>query len=413
MAVWYYLTGPDQLGPVDDDDLRALVRNGRITQETIVWREGLEERQAAGSHPDLVDAFVPPPIPATAAEADAAEPIVEEPAVQPGLIRNSRPWPRFWARLIDNFLFTPLLGFGIGLWAVLYAPSIYLQIVSINGVLFGLMLLPLVALMLALSMMITGTTPGKAIAGVRVPVPAGRNRALFFLVREFRVWVIGLGLGIPIIALFTQIRQHRRVSLGQPASYDSGNPVVVADPSQFRFGVTLVVAAALLIGSFALQAEERAMESDLKTTQSWSNPMTQRVATIGRSWKPEELETNSGRVFYFVSDELLSEALFGHEQLPSDGIGADLYAEALEKVLREEVDITTGWQPVTIFDMAGLQAGLRATGKAVSAEDTSVEVTVAVSGRDAWRTLVYTRGNSAEQEAEKRRFVDAMFATTK
>ncbi|WDZ75104.1 RDD family protein [Ensifer adhaerens] len=406
MAAWYYMAGPDQHGPVSDDEIRALVRDGKVVAQTFVWRESVEDRHPAGSHPDLTDAFAA--LPNRPATPGAAEPIAEAATVLPRSTVNSRPWPRFWARFIDNFLFVPLLAAGIGVWAVFYAPSIYLRVVSVPGVLFGLMLLPLVALVLAISMAITGTTPGKAIMGVRVPVPAGHDRFSFFLGREFMVWVVGLGLGIPLVSLFTQIRQHRRLALGQPASYDNGNPAVVADPSQFRFGVALLVAAALFIGISVLGMEERESERNIRATQSWSNPMTQRVATIGASWQPEELDVDGGRAFYFFSAELLSEGVLGHEQLPSDGIETAIYADALESALASDIEITSPWLPVTVLDVAAL----RATGKAVGAEDTRVEVTVAVSGRDAWRTLVYTRGSSKEQQAEMKGFVDAMFATT-
>ncbi|MCY1305961.1 hypothetical protein D9M70_557930 [compost metagenome] len=99
--------------------------------------------------------------------------------------------------------------------------------------------------------------------------------------------------------------------------------------------------------------------------------------------------------------------MFGHEQLPSEGVETAVYAEALAFALASDIEITSAWQPVTVLDMTALQA----TGKALGVEDTRVEVTVAVSGRDAWRTLVYTRGSSGEQQAEAKRFVDAMFAT--
>ncbi|MGN7881947.1 RDD family protein [Sinorhizobium sp. Sb3] len=402
MAAWYYSAGPEQHGPVGDDEVRTLIRDGKIADETVVWREGAEERRVAASHPELAEVFATLP-----EQPGALEPGAEPVAVLPRPAVSYRPWPRFWARFIDNFLFVPLLGAGIGLWAVFYAPSTYLRMVSMPSVLLGLMLLPLVAVVLAISMAVTGTTPGKAIVGVRVPVPPGRDRFAFFLVREFMVWVAGLGFGIPFVSLFTQIRQHRRVALGQPASYDDGNPAVLADPSEVRFGVALAVSAALFVGTSVLGMEDRQMERNLRTTQSWSNPVTQRAATIGASWQPEELEVEDGRAFYFFSAELLSEAVFGHEQLPSEGVETAVYAEALAFALASDIEITSAWQPVTVLDMTALQA----TGKALGVEDTRVEVTVAVSGRDAWRTLVYTRGSSGEQQAEAKRFVDAMFAT--
>jgi hypothetical protein len=57
-------------------------------------------------------------------------------------------------------------------------------------------------------------------------------------------------------------------------------------------------------------------------------------------------------------------------------------------------------------------SGVRATGISTRASDATVEVTIVVNGRDAWRTLMFIRGSSAEQLTEKDRFVNAMFGTT-
>ncbi len=40
---WYYAVGQEQKGPVTDEQLAALARDGAITGETLVWREGLAD----------------------------------------------------------------------------------------------------------------------------------------------------------------------------------------------------------------------------------------------------------------------------------------------------------------------------------------------------------------------------------
>ena len=57
MAAWYYSAGPEQHGPVGDDEVRTLIRDGKIADETVVWREGAEERRVAASHPELAEVF--------------------------------------------------------------------------------------------------------------------------------------------------------------------------------------------------------------------------------------------------------------------------------------------------------------------------------------------------------------------
>lgn len=42
---WYYAVGQQQQGPIDEAQLDALLASGQITQETLVWRDGLPNWQ--------------------------------------------------------------------------------------------------------------------------------------------------------------------------------------------------------------------------------------------------------------------------------------------------------------------------------------------------------------------------------
>ncbi|THK39099.1 hypothetical protein EHS39_05875 [Ensifer sp. MPMI2T] len=92
------------------------------------------------------------------------------------------PWPRFWARLIDLWLLGLILAAIIGVGTFLYSPALLL--VATDPKIIGFALLPLVGVVVALLMTAIGTTPGKAILGIRVkPVVTG-SRLIFFLIRE-------------------------------------------------------------------------------------------------------------------------------------------------------------------------------------------------------------------------------------
>ena len=406
MTDWYYAVGREQKGPENEEYLRELIRGGHLGRDTYVWREGMDDWQRAGDHPGLARAFpsVPPPLP-DAVPASASGP----PAAKDRPVAISRPWPRFWARSIDNVMFGALSGVAMFVGAALYAPDFYLWLNAAHTGLIGILAMPVVGLLVALSMTVTGTTPGKAIAGVRVAVPHGRNRIGFFLSRELKVWFAGLGLGIPFAALFTQIYQYRRLTAGKAASYDEGNPAVVANPSRARLVLTAVVASGLFLICTVAGRENDVATSTLSATRTWVNPVTNKTATIGSTWQVEEMTTNSGRAFYFSSDNMLAEAIFGYEQFPSEGLFDELvYANALKEAVSSNVHITSEWKEITVN---GLPA-LRATGSAVGVTDSAVEVTVVVDERDAWRTLVFARGTSESQTAEKERLVRAMFATT-
>ena len=65
---WYYAIGQEQKGPVTDDQLQALVRDGVITGDTLVWREGMAGWQAYRT-------IVPPgTLPATGAATISTSP---------------------------------------------------------------------------------------------------------------------------------------------------------------------------------------------------------------------------------------------------------------------------------------------------------------------------------------------------
>jgi uncharacterized membrane protein len=57
---WYYAAGGQQQGPVDDAQLDALIQAGTVTQDTLIWREGMagwqplrQARPTAGGSPAL------------------------------------------------------------------------------------------------------------------------------------------------------------------------------------------------------------------------------------------------------------------------------------------------------------------------------------------------------------------------
>jgi uncharacterized RDD family membrane protein YckC len=42
---WYYLAGDKQVGPLPETEMRRLAETGSISDETLVWREGMQEWQ--------------------------------------------------------------------------------------------------------------------------------------------------------------------------------------------------------------------------------------------------------------------------------------------------------------------------------------------------------------------------------
>ena len=45
---WYYAVGQDKQGPVSEEDLNQLVQQGTVTNETLVWQDGMADWQPYG-----------------------------------------------------------------------------------------------------------------------------------------------------------------------------------------------------------------------------------------------------------------------------------------------------------------------------------------------------------------------------
>jgi len=122
------------------------------------------------------------------------------------------PWRRFFARTVDTstigLLLFLLLAFAVGATVPAIAASFAKTIENpiIASFLLYLVWLPAEAAFLSL----LGTTPAKWLFGIRVTHPNGDLLSFSdALNRSFLVWVRGVGLGIPVVALFTQLFAYR------------------------------------------------------------------------------------------------------------------------------------------------------------------------------------------------------------
>jgi len=80
---WYYAAGGQQQGPVDDNQLDALVSSGQVNAETLVWHEGMPNWQPLRqARPSAASAGLPPQIgavpPAAGASATSGDVVCSE-----------------------------------------------------------------------------------------------------------------------------------------------------------------------------------------------------------------------------------------------------------------------------------------------------------------------------------------------
>jgi len=59
------MSGGKAQGPFGDVELKAMVADGRLRRDTLVWSQGLDDWRPAGQVPELAGhlAAVPPPLP--------------------------------------------------------------------------------------------------------------------------------------------------------------------------------------------------------------------------------------------------------------------------------------------------------------------------------------------------------------
>jgi membrane protease subunit (stomatin/prohibitin family) len=64
-AVWYVALAGQQAGPFDGAALQGHIAAGRLTRESLVWKNGMPGWSAASQVPELASLFgnVPPPLP--------------------------------------------------------------------------------------------------------------------------------------------------------------------------------------------------------------------------------------------------------------------------------------------------------------------------------------------------------------
>ncbi len=146
---------------------------------------------------------------------------------------NPAPWSRYAARMLDMALFGPLTmmllvvfigaSFGPAMQNAFVQSAVFTNQL-LAGIFAAIASAPLSGLILGWA----GSTPGKYLFGVHVSARNGEHLgAARALAREIDVLVRGVALGVPIVAMFTQIVAYRRLSRSGSTSWDESGSCVV------------------------------------------------------------------------------------------------------------------------------------------------------------------------------------------
>ena len=199
MRTWIIIDG-EKTGPFDIAQVARRIESGELKPETYGWIEGMKEWQPLATMPQFADSCaisrepVPPPIPQVALDPAApartahwqipASTMQEKTQI---LIR------RFFARWFDFLMWSGLY------WCAFYLAGSDLKSLILNFWFNYLMMIVWIIIEAAM-IHVWGTTPGKALLGLRVrradgePVTIGLS-----VLRSIRVYLMGMGMTHPIL----------------------------------------------------------------------------------------------------------------------------------------------------------------------------------------------------------------------
>lgn len=136
-------------------------------------------------------------------------------------MQNSYPWRRYFDRHFD-YLF-----FGIFIFVVLafLFPGLFADKQSEQAL--GLLLLIIYIPLDALQLMFAKRSLGKALYGVYLRPPQEFTGSIA-LKRAVFVWWRGMGIGFPLVSLFTLLKAHKRLKQTGTTSWDQDLHISVA-----------------------------------------------------------------------------------------------------------------------------------------------------------------------------------------
>lgn len=150
-----------------------------------------------------------------------------------------KPWSRFWARLVDLYLFAYILG---SLWEMID----YKSLVSIHKVILGIIILIIWVFVEAFFLSRSGYTLGKWLFGVSVRYADGSKLTFFHAwSRGFRVILRGMAFDIPVLGFFARLFSYLRLQDTGTTAWDTAvsSHVTYEQLSMLRrvFNVCLII----------------------------------------------------------------------------------------------------------------------------------------------------------------------------
>jgi uncharacterized RDD family membrane protein YckC len=411
---WYVSRDGEREGPFTADQIRLLAETGDLKPHFLVWRTGMDGWKPAI---EISGLLTPPPLVAKSETAPPAEvaanhpsadavtvskpfgsgpplpqmpsPMYEEPEILSFPLAT--PWPRGFARIFDIWWESILIGFFVSFVLSQYS-SAYLRWISQPGAdyLFGMIILPFALLFDAAVFRLAGNTPGKAMLGIRVASLRGTPLEFNeYLRRNFSLWLSGLGLGIPVVNLFTFFRQEARLRKGQQTSYDEkigshvwSKPVGLGRKLGFAVAFLSLFAVMAALNGLGKEAEREAARVAVAKNYNWVNPVTNVSATISPQWKYSSGDNADGqKIHTFTESKGHAVIVLGVEY--ANAVALHDYATAFQQNNAKRMSFVDGGQ----FSKQGEIAYWDATGTMPDIAGTRLHVRVIKVDGAFWRQV--------------------------
>jgi hypothetical protein len=383
---WYVLKGERKFGPMTIEALRAMAATGQIKAETLLWHTGMAEWSAASTIPGIVS---PPPSPSSIvppSESDIRLASAPEPDVSltptarqvafaagtvemPAYLEFATPWRRYWATFFDMLVFSSGVSFVSGM----AMPSLFIEggtfADTAGQQLFAWTTLPLVMILNGIVLGLFGTTPGKALAGIRTSGIRGAKLSVGSAIqRSLQVWWYGLGTGFPIVTLFTLVAAFQNSKRGQLAKWEDSTGARSYVRSN-GVGRTCAIAVAVLAVLSALNVMNELVKTDARKSASVSAP-SNALGDTNTSSTPATVETSPEVLLQAVATEVnRTSPVTIDDQTRLDGASAGPALTFTYRYTLTQVDVTT----VAAEVLAEFEATLRDQLKPNTCEGTALK----------------------------------------
>lgn len=272
VAEWFFLRGRHENGPFTLAQIQSYFSSGTITEETYLWRPGLTNWEPLSAFAEFAGLQTRSHAHTPAYRQRRNEPLAAPqrqavaPDEPPALIQARQwvdtaphPWRRYFARFLDNLLWSMLLMFLLSIGLASVNEQVFLHLISLmeepgGGLIAMILGIVLSLIPNAVLIGLTGGNLGKWLFGICVLDAADRPIGIIAsFKREIRVLFYGLGLGVPIVSLVTMVIAYRKLKQDGATSWDQ---VLAAKVVHRKNGIAQYIGFAvgliLLIGLFGL-----------------------------------------------------------------------------------------------------------------------------------------------------------------